>query len=174
MDMKSGLPTTARGVNAFWMFVDKLTRRGHVVPCSTSITAPELARVFFDNVFKHHGVPEVIFSDGAGLNKETLWRELWSIVGTRLNMSTANRSQTDGLAERYIGTLSSICTMANENPHNWDLFASVQEFGYNDSVNPATGYTLFQLDMGRDPNTPIQFLLKGVVDRPALYHQGHE
>jgi hypothetical protein len=26
MDINSGLPITARGVNAFWVFVDKLTR----------------------------------------------------------------------------------------------------------------------------------------------------
>jgi len=51
MDMKSGLSASARGHNAFWVFVDKLTSRGHVVPCSTLITAPELARMFFDNVF---------------------------------------------------------------------------------------------------------------------------
>lgn len=57
MDMNSGLPTTPRGVNAFWVFVDKLTRRGHVVTCSTTITTHELARMFFDNVFKHHGIP---------------------------------------------------------------------------------------------------------------------
>lgn len=178
MDMKSGLPTTSRGVNAFWVFVDKLTRRGHVVPCSTTITAPELARLFFDHVFKHHGIPEVIISDRDsrfGLSKESFWRELWKLVGTRLNMSTANRPQTDGLAERYIGTISSMArTFANQNPHNWDLYMSALEFAYNDSVHPATGYTPFQLDMGRDPNTPIQFLLKGVVDRPALYHQRHE
>ena len=51
---------------------------------------------------------------------------------------------------------------------------SALEFAYNDSVHPATGYTPFQLDMGRDPNTPIQFLLKGLIDKPALYHERHE
>ena len=178
MDMKSGLPTTSRGVNAFWVFVDKLTRRGHVVPCSTTITAPELARLFFDNVFKHHGIPEVIISDRDsrfGISRESFWRELWSICGTRLNMSTANRPQTDGLAERYIGTMSQMArTFAHANPHNWDLYMSALEFAYNDSVHPATGYTPFQLDTGRDPNTPMQFLLKGIIDRPALYHEQHE
>ena len=175
LDMKSGVPSTPRGNNAFWVFVDKLTRRGHAIPCSTNITAPELARMFFDHVFKHHGIPQVLISDRDtryGLNRESFWRELWSIIGTKLNMSTANRPQTDGLAERYIGTLSAMLrSFAHQNPHDWDLYISAIEFAYNDSVHPATGFTPFQLDMGRDPHVPIQMLLQGVINRPSIYHQ---
>ena len=178
MDMKSGLPTIAHGVNAFWVFVDKLTRRGHVVPCNTTITAPELARLCFDNVFKHHGIPEVIISDRDsrfGISRESFWCELWSICGTRPDTSRANIPQTDGLAERYVGTISQMArTFAHGNPHSWDSHMSALEFAYNDSVHPLTGFTPFQLDTGRDPNTPMQFLLKGIIDRPALYHEQHE
>ena len=175
LDMKSGLPSTPRGNNAFWVFVDKLTRRGHVVPCNTSITAPELARMFFDHVFKHHGIPQVLISDRDarfGLNRESFWRELWHIIGTKLNMTTANRPQGDGLSERYIGTLSGMLrSFAHQNATDWDLYISAIEFAYNDSVHPATGFTPFQLDMGRDPHVPIQMLLQGVVNRPNIYHQ---
>jgi hypothetical protein len=41
-------------------------------------------------------------------------------------------------------------------------------------VHPLTGFTPFQLNTGRDPNTPKQFLLKGIIDTPALYHEQHE
>jgi len=149
-----------------------------VVPCSTTMTAPESARLFFDNVLQHHGIPEFIISDRdsrCGISRESLWHELWSICGTRLNMSTANRTQIDGLAERYIGTISHMArTFAHSNPHNWDLYMSALEFAYNDGVHPLTGISPFQLDTGLDPNTPKQFLNKGIIDRPALYHERHD
>jgi len=175
--MTSGLLTTARGVNAYSVFVDKLKRRAHVVPCGTTLPAPELARLSFDNGFKHHGIPEVIISDRDsrfGISRGSFWRELWSICGTRLDMSTDNRPQTDGLAEPYIGTISQMGrTFAHSNPHNWDLYMSALEFACNHSVHPSTGFTPFQLDTGRDRNTPMQFLLKGIIDRPAMYHEQH-
>ena len=177
LDMKTGLPTTPRGNNAFWVFVDKLTRRGHAVACSTNITAPELARMFFDHVFKHHGLPRVLISDRDtrfGLNRESFWRELWRIIGSKLNMTTANRPQGDGASERYIGTLSTMLrSFAQQNPNDWDLYLSSIEFAYNDSVHPVTGYTPFQLDTGRDPYVPIQFLLHGIVNKPSLYQESN-
>jgi hypothetical protein len=37
-----------------------------------------------------------------------------------------------------------------------------------------TGFTPFQLDTGRDPNTPMPFLPKVIIDRPALPHEQPE
>ena len=172
LDMKTGLPKTSRGHDAAWVFVDRLTRRGHVVPCSKNITAPELARLFFEQVIRLHGVPRVIISDRDPRFTSMFWKELWKIVGTRLNVSTADHAATDGGSERYIGTLMSMLrAYCHDNPYDWDLYLPAMEFAYNDSVHPATGYTPFQLDNGRDPSTPMQFLMHGVITRPALYKQ---
>ena len=174
LDMKTGLPMTVRGHDAAWVFVDRLTRRGHVISCSKKITAQELARLFFDEVIRLHGVPRVIISDQDPRFTSMFWRELWRLVGTRLNVSTADHAATDGGSERYIGTISGMLrTYCNDNPNDWDLYLAAVEFAYNDAVHPATGYTPFQLDMGRDPSTPMQFLMHGVISRPALYKQ-HE
>ena len=170
--MKTGLPKTSRGHDAAWVFVDRLTRRGHVVPCSKNINAPDLARLFFEQVIRLHGVPRVIISDRDPRFTSMFWKELWKIVGTRLNVSTADHAATDGGSERYIGTLMSMLrAYCHDNPYDWDLYLPAMEFAYNDSVHPATGYTPFQLDNGRDPSTPMQFLMHGVITRPALYKQ---
>ena len=172
LDMKTGFPKTSRGYDAAWVFVDRLTRRGHVIACKKSITAAELARMFFQEVIRLHGVPRVIISDQDPRFTSVFWKELWKLVGTRLNISTADHAATDGGSERYIGTLTGMLrTYCQDNPYDWDLYLPAVEFAYNDSVHPTTGYTPFQLDMGRDPSTPMQYLMHGVITRPALYKQ---
>jgi len=82
------------------VFVDRLSKRVHVCPVQTSITAPEMARVFTDTVFKHHGVPEVIVSDRDPKFVSAFWRSLFELLGTLLNISTSYHPQTDGQTER--------------------------------------------------------------------------
>jgi hypothetical protein len=45
------------------VFVDRLSKHVHLAPVRHDIDAPGLARVFFDTVFRHHGLPRVIISD---------------------------------------------------------------------------------------------------------------
>lgn len=175
MDMKSGLPMTARGNNAYWVVVCKLTRRAHIIPCNTTCTAAETARMVFDNVVRHWGVPHKIVSDRDPRFIATFWQELWKLIGTQLNMSTAEHPQTDGSSERYIGTVSGMMrAYCQKDKSDWDLWVAAIEFAYNDSVNAATGYTPFQLSIGRDPAMPITMLLNGILQRPALYAQSDQ
>ena len=161
---------SSRGYDAAWVCVDRLTRRAHVMPCKTTCTAPEVARLMFDNVVRHHGIPRAIISDRDPKFISAFWQELWRLTGTHLKMSTADHPQTNGSAERFIKSLQGILrSLAKDEPQEWDLYVPSAEFAYNDSVHPATGFTPFQLDMGRDPALPIQFLINGVVQRPMLY-----
>ena len=170
MDMKSGMPITAHGNNAFWVVVDKLTRRAHIIPCNTGCTSADVARMIFDNVVRHWGVPHKIISDRDPRFIAAFWQELWKLIGTRLNMSTAEHPQTDGSSERFIGTISGMVrARALKDGRDWDTWISALEFAYNDSVNPSTGYTPFQLSIGRDPAMPITMLLNGILQRPSLY-----
>jgi len=40
-----------------FVFVDKLTKMVHFSPCTTEIDAPGLAKIFFRDVVRLHGVP---------------------------------------------------------------------------------------------------------------------
>jgi hypothetical protein len=170
MDEKTGLPTSSAGNNAFWVFVDKLSRRCHIVPCKEKRPASEVALMFFDAVFRHHGVPQKIISDRDGRFTSKFWADLTSLLSTNLNMATTNRPQTDGQSERLIKTVSELVrNYANNNPLLWDKHVPALEFAYNDSVHPATGFTPFEIDMGRVPLTPISLLVHGFMSRSPLY-----
>ena len=51
------------GKTAIVVFVDRLTKMTHLIPCTKEVTATEYVRLFVDNVFRLHGMPEVIISD---------------------------------------------------------------------------------------------------------------
>jgi len=63
MDLIVGLPETNRGTAAVVTFVDRLSKMVHWVPTRADIDAPQLAALFMEKVFKHHGLPAVLISD---------------------------------------------------------------------------------------------------------------
>ena len=63
MDFIVQLPHTSKDYDAIVVFVDRLSKRAHFIPSTTEATAPDTARIFFNNIFKHHGLPKVLISD---------------------------------------------------------------------------------------------------------------
>ena len=72
----------------------------HYAATTTTCTSHDLARLFFDSVVCLHGVPKYIVRDRDPRFIAKLWTELWKLLGTKLNMSTAYHPQTDGQTER--------------------------------------------------------------------------
>ena len=63
MDFIVKLPKTARSFDAITVFVDKLSKQVHFCPSHTTDSASDVARLFFDQVFRLHGMPRSIISD---------------------------------------------------------------------------------------------------------------
>lgn len=146
MDLITSLPASARGQDAIAVFVDRLSKRVHLAPVDTSITAPQLARVFVDTVVKHHGVPEIIVSDRDPRFVSDFWGSLFRLLGTQLNISTAFHPQTDGQTERTNRQLEQVLRhYVNAQHTNWDELLAIAEFSINSHVSAATGFTPFFL-----------------------------
>jgi len=62
MDFIGELPKS-QGFNAIFVLVCKLTKYAFFVPTSTTITQEEAARIFFEKVMTHVGLPKQIISD---------------------------------------------------------------------------------------------------------------
>ena len=62
MDFVVGLPKS-QGFDAIWVVVKRLSKQRHFVPCMTTLDVEGLARLFNDNVFRLHGLPDSIVSD---------------------------------------------------------------------------------------------------------------
>ena len=84
------------------------------------------------------------------------------MLGTRLDMSTADHRQTGGQTERvnrvieYI--LRSVCA---QTPKRWSSKLPVVEFALNNVVHASTGYTMFYVIGLSHLRVPLTILLRG-------------
>ena len=105
MDLITQLPKSKSGKDAIVVFVDKLTKMVHYAATTTTVSASQLASIFFREVVRLHGIPSSILSDRDPRFTGKFWRNLWKHFGTNLTMSTAYHPQTDGQTERANRTL---------------------------------------------------------------------
>jgi hypothetical protein len=96
MDLITQLPPTRSGLDAIFVVVDKHSKMIHCIPTTTTVTAPQLASLFFREIVRIHGIPTSIISDRDPRFTSSFWSELWNKLGTKLAMSTAYHPQTDG------------------------------------------------------------------------------
>ena len=82
------------------MVADWFTKMAHFLPTTEKTTAEGLARLFRDNVWRLHGLPESIISDRGPQFVAGLTRELNGMLGIKTKLSTAFYPQTNGQTER--------------------------------------------------------------------------
>ncbi|KAE9205266.1 hypothetical protein PF004_g17614 [Phytophthora fragariae] len=63
MDFIFELPADARGHTGILVFVCRLSKMVRLAAVRKSVTAPQAAQLFVDNVFRNHGLPEAFVSD---------------------------------------------------------------------------------------------------------------
>ena len=155
MDFIIQLPKTRGGNDAIVVFVDMFSKMVHFAPTKTTATAPDTARLFFDHVFRLHGLPKAIVSDRDAKFTSKFWQTLFQTLGTKLAMSTAFHPQTDGQTERANRTLEDMLrAFTGYRQDDWDLQLTAAEFACNNAPNQSTSTTPFRLNYGRDPWNP--------------------
>jgi len=75
MDFVTGL-TRSKDHDAIWVVVDRLTKQRHLVPCSTTVDAHDLADLFLQHIFRLHGLPRTITSDRGPQFASEFWHRL--------------------------------------------------------------------------------------------------
>jgi hypothetical protein len=63
MDFIVGLPLTARRHDSIFVVVDTLTKSAHFILMCMTYQAPDIARVFINDIVRLHGVPKRIIYD---------------------------------------------------------------------------------------------------------------
>jgi len=89
-----------QGYNSILVVVNRLTKIVHFIPTMEKTLAEVLARLFRDNIWKLHGLPESIISDrGPQFVAGIMW-ELNKILGIESKLLTAFYPQIDRQTER--------------------------------------------------------------------------
>ena len=72
--------------------LDKMGKLSWLVPCragENQLTAPEVAKLFFENWVRFFSVPKYVIHDRDVRFTASFWKALWSIMGTRTLFSSA-------------------------------------------------------------------------------------
>ena len=165
LDLIVGLPLTRTGHDAIVVFTDKLSKLVHFAATTSSATAPDLAKLCFQSVVRHHGVPSVLVSDRDARFTSQFWRALWKLLGSKLAMSTAYHPQTDGQTERANRTLEDmlrayVCYRQDD----WDQHLVAAEIAYNNSQHASTGFSPFFLNSGQHPHLPLSIASQAAME----------
>ena len=86
--------------DSIFVVVDRLTKMAHFIPCHKTVTGEETTRLFVDNVYRLHGLPNDIISDRGTQFTSKFWQSLFKILGVEIKLSSAYHPQTDGQTER--------------------------------------------------------------------------
>ena len=89
------------GKNTVLTFVDKATKMCHFVPCAETVSAKDVARLYWNNVGKLHGIPQLIISDRDPRFTGKFWKELWRVLETDLRMGAGYLPESSGQIEKF-------------------------------------------------------------------------
>lgn len=157
MDFITHLPKTATGFTAIVVFIDRLTKMVHLAPTFDTVTAEGTADLFFNNVWKHHGLPDDLVTDRGSVFTGSYFTEVLRLVGTKHNRTTAYHPQSDGQTERVNRVLEDMLRhyVGSLRHGDWDKCLPAAEFAINNSFHESIGTTPFRLNYGRDPRLPL-------------------
>ncbi|POM60411.1 LOW QUALITY PROTEIN: Pol protein [Phytophthora palmivora] len=156
MDFVFCLPKHSAGNTGVVVFVDRLSKMAYLAAVSDTIDGKGTASLFLDHVFRQHGLPESIVSDRDPRFTGEFWSAVFKVLGTRLDMSTADHPQTDGQTERANRVVEDILrSIYAETPKRWSAMLPVVEFAMNNAVHASTRFTPFYVNGLTHPRVPL-------------------
>jgi len=153
------MPKDSSGNDMCVIFVERLSKRAHLVACQSSLDAKGLAKIFMSAIYVQHGLPKIIYSDRDSLITSKFWQALWISLDTRLRLTTARHQQADGQSERMVKILKDMLrNYVNHHQDNWVEWLPSVEFAYNSTTHSSINLSPFEADLGWIPRaacTPI-------------------
>jgi len=130
----------AQEYDSILVVVDRLIKIMHFVPTTEKTPVKGLARLFRNNMWKLHGLPESIISDrGPQFMAGIMW-ELNQILGTKSKLLTVFHPQTNRQTKRMNQELEQYLRMFIDHrqeqwPEQWPEWLGTAEFAYNNKTH---------------------------------------
>ena len=161
VDFITKLPVS-KGHDLILVVCDRFLKMSHFVATTEKTTAEGLARLFRDNVWKLHGLPESVISDRGPQFAAGMTKELNKMLGIETKLSMAYHLETDRQTERTNQKLEQYLRMyVNHRQNNWAKWLAMAEFAFNNKVHIATKMSPFQVNYKREPRMDFDIRKKG-------------
>ncbi|KAH9751433.1 hypothetical protein KPL71_014293 [Citrus sinensis] len=133
-----------RDMDSIFVVVDRFSKKADFITCKKTIDALTVARLFFKEVYRLHGLPSSIVYDRNTRFFSHFWKTLWKLTNTRLNFGSVYHPQTDGQTEVVNRSLENhLRSLVGDNLKTWDQKLYQVEFAYNRAVKRSTGLSPF-------------------------------
>ena len=167
MDFIEGLPCV-NSKSVILTVVDRLSKYAHFIPLGHPYSASSVARAFFDEVVRLHGIPSSIVSDRDSVFTSNFWKELFKLCNVQLNMSSAFYPQSDGQSEVANKVIAMyLRCLTGDRPRQWLRWLPWAEYCFNTAYHTALKDTPFNLVYGRAPPS-LRSYEKGDARVPAV------
>lgn len=146
-------PSTGIFYDSVLVVVDRLTKFCYYIPYQEATDAEQMAYIFYDRIFRDHGLPTEILTDRGPTFASKFWQSLSALLGLNHRLSTAFRPQTDGQTERMNQVLEQyLRCYINHEQDNWVEKLPIAQFAYNTAYNESTKLTPAYANFGFTPD----------------------
>ena len=158
MDVIGPLPLTMFGNKFILVFSDYLTKWPEAFAIQDQ-KAETIAKIFVEKIIFNYGAPKKLITDQGTNFMSELLKSICKIFDIMKLNTSPYHPQTDGLVERFNGTLlNMLASYTSSNQNDWDVHIPSCLFAYRTAVHPSTKETPFFLMYGRDTFLPIDHL----------------
>jgi len=150
VDFITKLPMVA-GKDAILVVCDRLSKITHFVATTEGTTAEGLVRLFRDNVWRLHGLPESVVLDRGLQFAVELTKELNRMLGIQTKLSTTFHPQTDRQTECMNQELEQYFQFfVDHRQKDWPEWLASAEFAVNNKIHAMTKVSPFMANYGRE------------------------
>jgi len=152
----------AQGYNVILVVCNHFSKMAHFVATTEKTSAEGLAKLFRDNVWKLHRLPESIVLDKGVQFVAGMMKELNNLLGIQTKLSTAYYPQTDRQTERINQELKQyLRVFIDHRQEQWPDWLGTAEFAYNNKIHIATKTSPFKANYGQNPRIGFKGRRKG-------------
>ena len=163
IDIKGPLPVTEKGNKHILIICDYATRYPEAIPIPDQRT--DTVAYAMLEVFSRTGLPVEIVHDRGTQFMSKVMAKMCHKLGIDQLPATSYHQQTNGLTERFIGTLQNmINSLEEDEKENWDKHLPLFLFSYREVPNEFTGYSPFHLMYGRQIRGPLELVKQGFLE----------
>ena len=157
-DILGELPETENGNKYILVVSDYFTKWTEAFPMR-NMEAETVASIIVEEVIARFGVPQVIHSDQGKQYESRLFQEMCKVLHITKTRTTAYHPQSDGMVERFNGTLETMLSAyVQENHRDWDKHLPYVMMAYRASEHETTGFSPNMLMLGRETSTPLDLI----------------
>jgi len=169
VDFITKLPVVA-GKDVILVVCNRLSKMVHFMAIMEEMSVGGLARLFRDNVWKLHGLPESIVLDRGPQFAAELTKELNKMLGIERRLLTAFHLQTDRQMEQINQELEQYLRFfVDHRQKDWLEWLASAEFVVNNKVHTATKVLSFMANYGRELRMGGDIRKRGKVEKATEF-----